>query len=102
MNPLIDVHTVLSTPSDLDDWHEDADYASEQLNVMLHHVADNCVDDDNAIRFEQICQQVWEYWYKDRSLSEIDEDDLLDWVDQQLATWDDSDINEIASDHTRD
>jgi hypothetical protein len=102
MNLLIDVHTVLSTPSDLDDWHDDPEHASEQLNIMLHQVADHCVNDDNAIRFEQLCQQIWEYWYKDRSLSEIDEDDLLDWVDQQLATWDDSDMSEITPEHTQD
>ena len=101
-NLLIDVHTVLSVPADLEDWHDEPDIASEQLNLMLHRVADACSNDENANKFEQNCQQVWEYWYKDRSLCEIDDTDLLDWVDQQLASWDDLPLSETTSDHTQD
>lgn len=81
---------MLSVPVDLEDWHDDSEVASENLNLMLHRVADRCKDDDAPNRFESLCSQVWEYWVKDQSLSEIDEADLLDWVDQQLASWDDS------------
>ncbi len=102
MNFLIDVHTVLSTPEDLDDWHDDPSLASEQMNMMLHKVADTCANDESSSRFEQLSQAIWEYWYKDRSLSEIDDADLLDWVDQQLASWDDLDTNDITSDNVRD
>lgn len=89
MNPLIDVHTVLATPADLEDWHASPDDAAENLNLMLHRVAQLCDEDLSANRFEKICQQVWEHWCNDSQLAEIDEIDLLDWVDQQLASWDD-------------
>jgi hypothetical protein len=34
-------------------------------------------------------QYIWENWRRDSHLLDIDEDDLHDWVDQLLATWDD-------------
>jgi hypothetical protein len=102
MNFLIDVHTVLATPEDLDDWHDDPDDAAEYLNLMLHHVADLCSEDTSSTRFEQLSQKIWDYWYKDQSLVEIDERDLLDWVDQQLASWDDSGSHSSESDDVRD
>jgi len=98
MNPFIDVHTVLATPEDLDDWHDDPFEATEKLNVMLHHLADGCVDDDSSKRFDNLCQQVWEHWHKDPHLVDIDESDLTDWVDHQLASWDDAEPKYINTD----
>jgi len=38
----------------------------------------------------------WESWQQDKHLLEIDDDELLDWVDHTLATWDDASNDEIS------
>jgi hypothetical protein len=31
---------------------------------------------------------VWEHWHQDKHLSDIEVDDLVDWVDHLMNTWD--------------
>ncbi|WP_100641471.1 hypothetical protein [Alteromonas facilis] len=91
MKELIDIHTVLSTPEDLDDFHDDAEQASDSLNLLLHAVYLKTEDEIPLYRLEKMLQYTWEFWVNEPQLVDIDDDDLTDWVDQMLATWDDSD-----------
>lgn len=89
MKHLIDIHVVLSTPEDMEQWEDDAEEASERLNELLHLVYD-LSDEDIAIdKLEKMLQHVWENWMHDKYLLDIDENDLRDWVDHLVATWDD-------------
>lgn len=92
MKELIDIHTVLSTPEDIEDYHDDPGLASDCLNFILHTVYSHADEDIEPQKLEKILQHTWEFWYRDQQLTEIDEVDLADWVDQMLATWDDSDL----------
>ena len=92
MKELIDIHTVLSTPEDIEDYHDDPEQASDCLNFILHTVYAHADEDIEPHRLEKMLQYTWEFWYRDQQLTEIDEVDLADWVDQMLATWDDSDL----------
>ncbi|WP_422121168.1 hypothetical protein [Neptunicella marina] len=88
---MIDIHVVLATVEDMDHWDEQAEDATEKFNDMLHYLYDKADDDIEVTQFERIIQHVWEFWSKDQHLVEIDVEDLQDWVDHLLATWDDED-----------
>lgn len=91
MKYMIDIHTVLSTPADMEDVHDDTHEASERLNFILHALYDRCEEDIEQLRLEGLLQYAWDIWHDNTHLCDIDEDELLDWVDHALATWDDVD-----------
>ena len=97
MKELIDIHTVLSTPEDMEDNHDNPDEASDTLNMILHAIYQSVDDDIGTDTLERMLQKAWEYWHKEQQLTDIDDDDLRDWVDQMLATWDDSDLDSERS-----
>ncbi|GGW88483.1 hypothetical protein [Alteromonas halophila] len=94
MKHSVDIHVVLATINDMEDFHDDPEEASERLNFILHAIYDRADDDIETLRLEKLLHFAWETWHEDQSLSEIDDDELLDWVDHALATWDDADNND--------
>ncbi len=91
MKELVDIQVALSTPDDLDCWEgEEAEMASEQLNTLLHMLYDRADPDTETQVLERQIQFVWENWREHPQLLDIDEQDLSDWVDHLLATWDDA------------
>ncbi|GAA6183329.1 MULTISPECIES: hypothetical protein [Alteromonadaceae] len=94
MKSLVDVHVVLATPADLENWDEDAEEAAERLNTILHLAYDLADEDIDTSRLEKILHHIWVNWHEDSYLLEIDDADLHDWVDQLLATWDDAEHDE--------
>ncbi|MFW8589745.1 hypothetical protein ACOI22_02970 [Glaciecola sp. 2405UD65-10] len=95
MKHFIDIHTILSTPEDMDDLHDDPEQASEKLNMVLHMVYDQLHEDINAEDAEKILSFVWEHWHQDKYLSDIEVDDLVDWVDHLVNNWDNEALNDI-------
>jgi hypothetical protein len=90
---LVDIHVALATAEDMDVFDEyEAEEAAEQLNVILHMLYDRVDDDIQVDTLEKMIQHVWENWREDPDLLGIDAQDLSDWVDQLLATWDDAHI----------
>lgn len=94
MKELFDIHVVLATASDMDDVHDDPEAAAEQLNVILHLVYDRANEEESPQRIEKIAHHCWEIWARNPQLTEIDEEELVDWVDHTLATWDDADFDD--------
>ena len=92
MKHLIDIHVVLSTVEDMDYWEDQAEEASEKLNMILHMLYDNAEEDIAPSRLENMLQHIWENWREDSHLLDIDDEDLRDWVDHLLATWDDVEL----------
>lgn len=93
MKEFFDIHVVLATSEDMDIFDdEQAEEAAEQLNTILHMVYDKADEDTSVEKLENMVQHVWENWREDADLLSIDEQDLSDWVDQLLATWDDAHI----------
>lgn len=91
MKHFIDIHVVLATPDDMQDqWDEQAEEASERLNTLLHMLYDRAEEDIDSQRLENMLQFVWENWRQDPHLLDIDDEDLRDWVDHLLASWDDA------------
>ena len=70
---------------------EDPDEAAERLNTVLHMVYDRAEEDIETERLEKILAHTWSIWHQDDNLLYVNDDDLLDWVDHLLATWDDAD-----------
>ncbi|WP_137166945.1 hypothetical protein [Salinimonas lutimaris] len=95
MKDNVDIHVVLATINDMDDRFDDPEEASERLNFILHAVYDRAEDDIETGRLEQILHYAWEQWARNDSLLDIEDDELLDWVDHTLATWDDADNSEF-------
>jgi seryl-tRNA synthetase len=86
---LIDIHVVLSTAEDFEDWEEQSEQASERFNeilFMLYEVAD---EDIPVNRFEKMVEHLWQVWSTDPYLLEVEYVDLMDWVDHLLTNWDD-------------
>ncbi len=90
MKNLIDIHTILATPSDLEDIHSDPEAASDTLNEILHLVYDGADDDIDTQTLENMLNFCWQHWHQDSNLADIDVDDLVDWVDHLHNTWDNS------------
>lgn len=89
MKNMIDIQVVLATVEDMDFWDNRADEAMDRMNTILHLLYDQADEDINSTSLENMIQYIWENWREDAHLLDIDEDDLYDWVDQLLATWDD-------------
>jgi len=68
MKSSVDIHVVLSTYEDMEDFHDDPDEASERLNFILHAVYDNAEEDIETQRLEQILHYAWESWQQDKHL----------------------------------
>lgn len=90
MKDFVDIHVLLSTPDDMEDVHEDPYEASEKLNTILHLVFDHINEDEEVETIHRIIEKTWEHWHLESYLLEIEVDDLVDWVDHLLSTWDDS------------
>lgn len=89
MKYMVDIHVVLATVDDMEFWDDRAEDACDRLNAILHMLYDKAEEDINSTSLENMIQYIWENWREDAHLLDIDEDDLYDWVDQLLATWDD-------------
>ncbi|MFT5313387.1 MAG: hypothetical protein ACI8Z9_001877 [Paraglaciecola sp.] len=89
MKNMVDIHVVLATIDDMEYWDERAEEAADRLNSLLHMLYQKAHEDINSSSLENMIQYIWENWREDSHLLDIDEDDLYDWVDQLLATWDD-------------
>ncbi|MEP1446824.1 MAG: hypothetical protein ABJK37_11995 [Paraglaciecola sp.] len=89
MKSSIDIQVVLATVDDMDFWDDRAFDATDRINTILHMLYDKADEDINSTSLENMIQYIWENWREDAHLLDIDEDDLYDWVDQLLATWDD-------------
>ncbi|WP_133471540.1 hypothetical protein [Paraglaciecola marina] len=89
MKSLVDIHVALATVDDMDFWEDRADDAADRLNTLLHMLYDHADEDIKTDSLENMIQYIWENWREDSHLLDIDDDDLYDWVDQLLATWDD-------------
>lgn len=89
MKHMVDIHVALATLDDMEFWEDQAEVAVEKLNSILHLLYDKSDEDISVDKLENMIQFVWENWREDSYLLDIDEDDLYDWVDQLLATWDD-------------
>ncbi|MFC4699478.1 hypothetical protein ACFO4O_04815 [Glaciecola siphonariae] len=87
MKHLVDIHMVLCTSEDMDDFHDDPELASEKLNMALHMVYDKADEDIATGKLEELLANTWEYWHQDKYLVDIEVDDLLDWVDHLYNTW---------------
>jgi hypothetical protein len=86
---MIDIQVVLATVEDMDFWDDRAFEATDRMNTILHMLYDHAHEDIKTVSLENMIQYIWENWREDAHLLDIDEDDLYDWVDQLLATWDD-------------
>ncbi|BBO27771.1 MAG: hypothetical protein VX066_11120 [Pseudomonadota bacterium] len=91
MKHLIDIQVVLATWQDMEDVFEEPDEAAERLNTILHMVYDRAEEDISVERLEGLLSHTWSIWHQDENLLYVNDDDLLDWVDHLLATWDDAD-----------
>lgn len=86
---MIDIQVVLATVEDMDFWEDRVYEATDRFNTILHMLYDKADEDINTTSLENMIQYIWENWREDAHLLDIDEDDLYDWVDQLLSTWDD-------------
>ncbi|MFT5676056.1 MAG: hypothetical protein ACI808_001992 [Paraglaciecola sp.] len=89
MKNMVDIHVTLATLEDMEFWEDQAEEAADRLNSLLHMLYEKADEDIDSVSLENMIQYIWENWREDSHLLDIDEDDLYDWVDQLLATWDD-------------
>jgi hypothetical protein len=89
MKHMIDIHVTLATVEDMDFWEDRVEEATDRFNSLLHMLYEKADEDIDSVSLENMIQYIWENWREDSHLLDIDEDDLFDWVDQLLATWDD-------------
>ena len=89
MKNMVDIHVTLATLEDMEFWEDQAEEAVDRLNSLLHMLYEKADEDIDSVSLENMIQYIWENWREDSHLLDIDEDDLYDWVDQLLATWDD-------------
>ncbi|ABG40509.1 MAG: hypothetical protein CL579_20355 [Alteromonadaceae bacterium] len=89
MKNSIDIHVALATLDDMEFWEDNAEEAMDRFNSLLHMLYDNADEDIETVSLENMIQYIWENWRNDSHLLDIDDDDLFDWVDQLLSTWDD-------------
>ena len=86
MKSSVDIHIYLSIVEDMEDWHTDAQEASDALNDILHLMYDKADIDINTDTLTKKLETVWETWHKHPDLTYIDAEDLSNWVDQELNT----------------
>lgn len=90
MKELIDIHVVLATPADFEQWEEEASEAADKLNIIIYALYDAVDDDIDVGEFERMLQHVWEIWSVDQQILQIDDADFVSWVSEMLNSWDDN------------
>ncbi len=88
MKEFIDVHVVLSTAEDFEQWDEEAAEASDKFNIIIHTLYNAVSEDIDTNVFEQMVQHVWETWSVDSQILQIEDNDFVCWVDEMLGGWD--------------
>ena len=88
MKELIDLHVVLATPEDFEQWEEEAGEAADKFNIIVYALYDAIDDDILLSEFERMIQHVWEVWSVDQQILQIDDADFASWVKEMLASWD--------------
>ena len=88
MKELIDLHVVLATPADFDQWEEEAEEAADKFNIIIYALFDAVEDDIKPEVFEAMLQHVWEVWSVDQQILQIDDADFVVWVNEMLNGWD--------------
>lgn len=96
MKSLLDIHTVLATPADMEDVYEEPELACEKLNEMLHMVYARVDESIEVGQLEQMLQQVWENWHQDPHLCDLDVDEMLDWVEYLVLSCDNQESDQDA------
>ena len=74
----------------MDVWEDRAEEATDRFNDLLFMLYDRADDNIAVHTLEQMLQKVWEIWHQDPHLLDIDPQDLSDWVDHLLSSWDDA------------
>lgn len=90
MKDNVDIYVALATLEDVEDYHDEAEEALDKLNTILHLLYDKADEEIETERLEKMINYTWETWLRDPHLVALDEDEMLDWVDQTLASWDDA------------
>lgn len=96
MKHLVDIHVVLATADDMEQWEDEAEHAADQLNMFLHMLYDRVDEATPSTQIEQMIQHIWETWSQDTQLVDIDETDIVDWVDHLIASWEDVSLDSDA------
>lgn len=90
MKELIDIHVVLATAADFEQWEEEAPEAADKFNIIIYALYDAVDDDIDVGEFERMLQHVWEIWSVDQQILQIDDADFVSWVSEMLNSWDDN------------
>ena len=90
MKELIDIHVVLATADDFEQWEEEASEAADKFNIIIYALYDAVDDDIDVGEFERMLQHVWEIWSVDQQILQIDDADFVSWVSEMLNSWDDN------------
>lgn len=90
MKSFVDIHVVLATHADIEDFHSDPDEAVEQLNTLLHLVYDMADEDIDTTRLERCLHHTWETWYANQELLNLTEEEMHDWANDIISNWDDT------------
>jgi len=90
MKELIDIHVVLATAADFEQWEEEASEAADKFNIIIYALYDAVDDDVDVSEFERMLQHVWEIWSVDQQILQIDDADFVSWVSEMLNSWDDN------------
>lgn len=81
MDEQFDIHPYLVSMADMEEFEDEAEFAADQLNEMLHIAAGYCNQygwsEEHSI---QLIEEVCFIWFRDPALTELESDEMDDYI----------------------
>lgn len=85
MHDDFDIRAYLVSIDDMVFFEGQEEYASDQLNQLLHFIADYSEEDDTLEQLEEVVRRTLFTWIEEPELLDLESDDMLDYILEQLA-----------------
>jgi len=80
-----DIRAYLVSETDMAFFEGEEEFATDQMNQMLHFIADYSEEDDNLEQLEEVVRRTLFAWIEEPELLDLDSDDMETYITEQLA-----------------
>ncbi|HET8817594.1 MAG TPA: hypothetical protein VFM61_09120 [Pseudidiomarina sp.] len=89
-----DIYAYLVSQHDMVFFDEHAEIATDQLNEMLHYIAENSDVDDTLEQLEEVVRRTLFEWIENPELLALDSEEMQVYIMDQLADVRQQDVDE--------
>lgn len=85
MKEFIHIQDYLVGPESLEEWHENAELAADNLNHVFHTIYDLADEDIDSDKLNEIIEKAYVLLSQSEDLTDLEIDELSEWVELHLS-----------------